>query len=304
MSVIEVSNLSKRYGDKLVVNDVSLSVEKDEIFGILGPNGAGKTTFVECMAGLRRPTGGSVRILGLDPMEQRRDVKLQMGMQLQHGELPDKLRVHEAVSMYASFYPNPADGDKLLRELGLEDKRNTPYKNLSGGQQQRLAIALALIGQPKVAVLDELTTGLDPQARRDTWSMIERVRSTGVSIVLVTHFMDEAERLCDRLAVIKQGELLTVDTPAGFVSSVTSTQQMTFRPSAPFDDRVLTKLSEVAKVDHKGSEVIVTGSENLVQAVCVELHHNDVVTEQLKVQQSSLEDAFISIAGQESALEV
>ncbi len=218
MSVIEVKNLHKRYGDLIAVNDISFSVEAGEIFGIVGPNGAGKTTTVEMVEGLRAPDRGSVRVLGLDPRTNRAEVRRRLGIQLQESQLPDRMKVWEALDLYSSFYPDPADWRALMAEMGLADKRNTVYSKLSGGQKQRLSIALALVGNPEVAVLDELTTGLDPQARRDTWDLIRGVRDRGVSVVLVTHFMDEAERLCDRLAVIKAGELVALDTPTALIA--------------------------------------------------------------------------------------
>jgi ABC-2 type transport system ATP-binding protein len=297
MAVIEVTDLRKRYGDKDVVDGISMSVEEGEIFGILGPNGAGKTTFVECVAGLRKPSDGDVRILGHDPQHDRKAVRHELGMQLQHSELPEKMRVHEAMSMFASFYPDPADGDKLLADLGLTEQRKTPFGKLSGGQQQRLSIALSLVGKPKIAILDELTTGLDPQARRNTWSLIEEIRSTGVTIVLVTHFMEEAERLCDRLALIDQGKVVATDTPAGLVSAVDDTQRLRFRPSAEFDDALLKDLDDVTDVTRHGSQVVVSGTGNLLQSVSARLASHDVVAEDLRVEQASLEDAFVSLTG-------
>src|SRR5690606_18590460 len=185
----EISHLHKTYGDKVAVADVSLAVGRGEIFGLLGPNGAGKTTTVECLAGLRQAHAGTIRLFGADPQHDPRAVRERLGIQLQEAQLPPKLRVGEALELYASFYEHPADPAELLELLGLQDKRETAFADLSGGHQQRLSIALALIGNPEVAILDELTTGLDPQARRDTWALIERVRDTGVTIVLVTHFM-------------------------------------------------------------------------------------------------------------------
>ena len=194
---IEVSHLHKIYGETVAVEDVSFSVAEGQIFGLLGPNGAGKTTTVECAVGLRRADSGQVRILGLDSARDRERLRLAVGVQLQSSALPAKLKVGELLDLYQSFYPEPADVDELAETLGLADKRDDYYQSLSGGQKQRLSIALALIGQPKVAVLDEMTTGLDPHARRDTWDLIGHVRDRGVTILLVTHYMEEAERLCD-----------------------------------------------------------------------------------------------------------
>jgi ABC-2 type transport system ATP-binding protein len=215
MTVIDVSHLRKSYGDRRVLDDVTFSVGAGEIFGIVGPNGAGKTTTVESIAGIRSPDGGTIRVLGLDPRRDRDALRLRLGVQLQSGDLPDKMRVGEALSLYASFYPDPADPAALLADFGLDGHRTTAYNKLSGGLKQRVSIALALIGNPEVAILDELTTGLDPHARRETWRMVTRIRERGVTVLLVTHYMDEAERLCDRIAVIDDGRVAALDTPAG-----------------------------------------------------------------------------------------
>ncbi len=215
MPVIEVRHLRKHYRGKQAVDDVSFTVEQGEIFGILGPNGAGKTTTVECIEGLRVPDGGTVSVLGLDPQRDVRELRQRLGVQLQESRLPERLRVGEVLGLFAAMYRTPADPERLLDLLGLTEQRDTAYRRLSGGQQQRVSIALALIGSPEVVVLDELTTGLDPQARRDTWDLVEAVRAEGVTVVLVTHFMEEAERLCDRIAVIGSGRVVAIDTPAG-----------------------------------------------------------------------------------------
>ncbi|KAB1927864.1 ABC transporter ATP-binding protein [Micromonospora noduli] len=301
MPVIEVTHLKKRYGDLVAVDDVSLAVEAGEIFGVLGPNGAGKTTTVECVAGLRVPDGGGVSVLGLDPRRDAAQLRQRVGVQLQESQLPDRLRVAEALELYASFYRNPADPAELIDKLGLGDKRNTAYKKLSGGQKQRLSIALALVGNPEIAILDELTTGLDPQARRDTWGLIEQVRDSGVTIVLVTHFMEEAERLCDRVAVIDRGRVVALDSPAGLVSTVAPEQRIRFRPSAPVDDRLLTDLPEVSAVQRTGSQVVVTGTGELLHAVTSVLARHQIVAADLRLEQSTLDDAFVELTGHRPA---
>lgn len=294
MKVIEVKNLSKRYRDRLVVDDVSFTVEEGEIFGVLGPNGAGKTTTVECVAGLRVPDAGTVSVL--DGLRGIR-LKEQLGVQLQSSTLPEKLKVWEALDLYASFYRNPADWVTLLERVGLTDKRDTPYGKLSGGQQQRLSIALALIGSPRVAILDELTTGLDPQARRDTWELIEQVREDGVTILLVTHFMEEAERLCDRLALIDSGRIVAVDSPSGLIAKSGDRQTVRFRPSGPLDDSVLRALPEVTEVKHDGAHITVVGTGDLVLAITMALAAANVVPADLRVEQATLDDAFLSLTG-------
>jgi ABC-2 type transport system ATP-binding protein len=218
MAVIEVNEVRKRYCETIALDGVDLRVDDGEIFGIVGPNGAGKTTLVECLSGLRRPDTGQVRVFGRDPWRHRRTLRQHIGVQLQKAELPDALQVWEALDLYASFYKRPADIGRLLADWGLVDKRNTRFSRLSGGQKQRLFIALALVGDPRLAILDELTAGLDPQARRYTWDAVRAIRGRGVTVVLVTHYMDEVERLCDRVALMRQGRILMVDTPAGLVA--------------------------------------------------------------------------------------
>lgn len=214
MAAIEVDHLRKRYGAKVAVDDVSFTVAEGEIFGLLGRNGAGKSTTVDCLAGLRAPDRGRIRVTGLDPRRDQRELRQRLGVQLQESQLPDKLTVAEAMRLYASFYRHPADIAGLLDTLDLTEKRNTRYRRLSGGQKQRLSIALALVGRPQVAILDELTTGLDPVGRRDTWALINDIRNQGVTIMLVTHFMEEAERLCDRVAILDAGRVAATGTPA------------------------------------------------------------------------------------------
>jgi ABC-2 type transport system ATP-binding protein len=300
MNVIEVTNLKKRYGDRAAVDDVSFSVEEGEIFGILGPNGAGKTTTVESIAGLRRPDSGTIRVLGLDPGHDRDRLRTLVGVQLQETELPDRMTVEEALDLFASFYAEPADPNELIDELGLGDKRRAMYRNLSGGQKQRLSIALALVGRPRIAILDELSTGLDPQARRETWQLIESVRDRGVTIILVTHLMEEAERLADRVAVFGEGRLIALDTPAGIVSMVDPEQRLRFRPSVPIDDRLLTDLPEVRHVERTGPVVVVTGTGNVIGAVTSVLARQQIVANDLRIEQADLDDAFLALTGRGS----
>jgi ABC-2 type transport system ATP-binding protein len=295
-AVIEVRNVRKSYGDTVAVDDVSFAVGEGEIFGILGPNGAGKTTTVECIEGLRTPDSGTISVLGLDPRRDHAELTQQLGVQLQDSQLPEKLQVGEALELYSSFYRRPADWKALADTLGLSGKRRTRYSKLSGGQKQRLSIALALVGSPRVAVLDELTTGLDPQARRDTWALIEGVRASGVSIVLVTHFMEEAERLCDRVALIDAGKIVAMDTPSALAAGVADAEmRIRFRPSPPIDDGLFTGLPEVTSVTRRGELVQVTGTGNVVAAVTSVLARNQIVAEQLRVEQASLEDAFVAL---------
>jgi ABC-2 type transport system ATP-binding protein len=274
--VIEVIDLRKQYGDLTAVDGVSFSVERGEVFGIVGRNGAGKTTTVECVGGLRVPDSGTVRVLGLDPVRDRDEMRQKLGMQLQSSELPDKMRVIEALALFASFSRTPADIEDLLVDVGLEAKRDADFKVLSGGQRQRLSIALALIGSPEVVIFDELTTGLDPSARRDTWRLIEAVRDRGVTVVLVTHFMEEAERLCDRVAVIDAGRVVEVDRPSAIVARHVPSQRVMFRPSVPVGPDVL-------------------------DALVRSLGEHGIGVDEVQVEDGTLDDAFLALTG--SALE-
>jgi ABC-2 type transport system ATP-binding protein len=300
MSIIEVQHLRKRYGDTVALDDLSLTIEEGEIFGILGPNGAGKTTLVECICGLREPDQGQIAVGGLDPRRQRDELRSLVGVQLQESAQPPKLTVREAVELYASFYREPADGDRLLEMLGLAAKRDTRYAKLSGGQKQRLSVALALIGQPRIAVLDELTTGLDPQARRDVWALIEQIRAGGVTVVLVTHFLEEAERLCDRIAVIDSGSVVAMDTPAGLAGATDGEQRIRFQPSVPIREEQLASLPGVRSVEVHGRQVVVTGIGDVLGTVIAALARQNVVAGQLRVDQTSLEDAFVALTSHDS----
>jgi ABC-2 type transport system ATP-binding protein len=295
--VIQVRRLHKRYGDTVAVDDISFEVQRGEIFGILGPNGAGKTTTVECLEGLRAPDRGQVTVLGLNPRNNRDELTQQLGVQLQDSQLPDKLRVDEALDLYSSFYRNPADWRLLIDLLGLKDKTKTRFSKLSGGQKQRLSIALALVGTPQIAIMDELTTGLDPAARHETWELIENVRDRGVTIVLVTHFMEEAERLCDRVALIDSGRVVAIDTPANLADGVETEQRIQFRPSVPLPENLLESLPDVTHVIHRGDVVVVTGNSNALNAVTSVLARNQIVARQLRVDQANLEDAFLALTG-------
>jgi len=294
---VEVAHLRKTYGTLVAVDDVSFSVAEGEIFGILGPNGAGKTTAIECAVGLRRPDAGTIRLLGLDPRADRDQVHEIVGVQLQSGALPAKLRVGEILEEYRSFYRDPADVGELLEVLGLAAKRGDYYRSLSGGQRQRLSVALALIGRPRIAVLDEMTTGLDPKARRDTWELIEGIRDRGVTVLLVTHFMEEAERLCDRVALIDSGRVVALDTPASLAAQARGGKSVRFLPSAPFDEDLLTALPQVARLEHQGQHVVVTGSGELVNAVILTLAAAGVTARDVQLDSSNLEDAFVKLTG-------
>jgi len=295
--VIEVDELTKKYDGKTVVDRVSFSVEEGEIFAILGPNGAGKTTTVESIAGLRTPDSGRIEVFGFDPLVERAEVRSQLGVQLQESGFQDRVKVKEVVETFASFYPSPLDVPDLLERLGLGEKADTLYSRLSGGQKQRVSIAIALVGRPRAVILDELTTGLDPQARRETWGLVGDLRDSGVTVVLVTHFMEEAERLADRLALIDEGRLVALDTPRGLVDSVGLEQRLRFTTTATIEDVWLTALPEVSGVARSDGEILVTGNEKMLFSVVSLLASRDIVPDRLQVDQTTLDDAFVAITG-------
>lgn len=312
--VVEVRNLRKSYPGagrgaprKTAVADVSFQVDRGEIFGILGPNGAGKTTTVECVAGLRHADGGTVRVLGNDPQADPMSVREHVGVQLQEAALHDKIRVGEALGVFGSFYPDPADPAELLDLLDLTAQRDQQFAKLSGGQKQRLSIALALVGRPQVAILDELTTGLDPAARRATWDLVERVRDSGVTVLLVTHFMEEAERLCDRLVVIDGGRVVAQGAPSALVEGLEGHRGVRLRFAADAVRaralQLLTALSErdedVAGATTAGSEIEVTGTRKVLFAVVQALAAADVVPDDVRTVERSLEDVFVQVTGRQ-----
>ncbi len=296
-AVVEVRGLTKRYGGQAVVDGISFHVEAGEIFGILGPNGAGKTTAVECLEGLRRRDAGQVRVLGLDPKTDGHRLHQRIGVQLQETQLPDKLQVSEALEMYASFFPHPADWRELLRRWGLDTKAGTAFARLSGGQKQRLFIALALVGNPEVVFLDELTAGLDPGARRATWDLVRAVRDSGVTVVLVSHFMDEVEELCDRVAILERGRIAALDTPVGLVNSAGGEYRMRFRPMAALDEQTLVALPGVVAAARRGATVEVTGTADFASAVTAELARRRVVLADLRIEGRSLDSAYVALTG-------
>jgi ABC-2 type transport system ATP-binding protein len=270
MTVIEVEGLHKSYGDHVAVEDVGLEVRAGEIFGLLGPNGAGKTTTVECLQGLRRRSRGRVRVLGLDPERDGDRLRRRIGAQLQSSALPDRLRVGEALWLFARDHNGAAPLDQLGRRWGLERLWRRPFAKLSGGEQQRLFIALALVNRPQVVFFDELTTGLDPQARRATWDLVRQVREDGATVVLVTHFMEEAEHLCDRLAIVDQGRVVATGTPSELIGRGDASQRVSFSwPGA--DAAWLSQLDGVERVTRRGDAVEVAGSGPLAVRVAAAL---------------------------------
>ena len=294
---VEIAHLRKAYGAVVAVDGISFAVAEGEIVGILGPNGAGKTTTAECVIGLRRPDAGRVRVLGLDPLADGARLHEVVGVQLQAGQLPAWLRVREILQLCRSFYRDPADAGELLEVFGLAGKRDAFYSSLSGGQNQRLSIALALIGRPSVAVLDEMTTGLDPRARHAVWDFIEAVRDRGTTMMIITHFMDEAQRECDRVALIDHGRIVAIGTPAQLAEEAGGGKRVRFVPDKPFDDELLTGLPEVTSLDRQGRHVVVSGSGRLVNAVILALAAAGVAADEVELESATLEDAFIALTG-------
>ncbi len=296
--IIEVSELRKIYGSVVAVDNVSFTVEEGEIFGIVGPNGAGKTTTIECLEGLRRPDAGTVRVFGLDPWRQRRRLAADIGVQLQESALPDRLRVGEAVSLFAALYPNSLDPYQLLAQLGLIDQVHIPFAALSGGQKQRLFLALALVHDPRLLFLDELTTGLDPHARRTVWDLIRSVRARGKTILLSTHLMEEAEELCDRIAVFHQGQIVALDTPSRLIARVVGGLRIVLRIPDGTPLPPLGQLPGVRSVEIRDQTLLVRADDDRVVATVVQaLVQHGIPLRELRVSSGRLEDAYLVLTG-------
>ncbi len=295
-SVITVDGFRKSYGSKVAVDNMSFAVEEGEIFGILGPNGAGKTTTVECVQGLRTIDAGTIRVLGYDPVTQVGELRQRIGAQLQDSSLPGRLTVAETLELFAAFADNPVETEQLLSQWRLTEQRDQAFGSLSGGQRQRLFIALAFVNSPQLVFLDELTQGLDPQSRRATWELVRDIRRAGTTVVLVTHFMDEAEQLCDRLAVVDDGELIALDTPQGLIDSLGLPSIVRFSSTEP-DLDWLGALDVVDSFTREGGGVEVVGSGPVLALVAAELVAQGVVPADLRVERPTLEDAFIALTG-------
>ncbi len=293
--VISVAGLSKRYGTTVAVDDVSFEVSRAEIFGLLGRNGAGKTTTVECLQGLRKADAGRLRVLGLDPQTQSRELRGRIGCQLQESALPGRIKVWEALDWFASFSPGGGDWQALIAEWGLAGKRSAHFSELSGGQRQRLFVALALVNDPEVVFLDEMTTGLDPAARHVAWDLIEAIRKRGTTVVLVTHSMDEAQHLCDRLAVIDGGRVVATDTPHDLITR--HTREVTVRFTAPPDLPWLQEVPGVTGVGHHDGQVEVSGCGPVAVDVAAALAAHGLRPADLMVDRPSLEEVFLRITG-------
>jgi ABC-2 type transport system ATP-binding protein len=297
--VIQVSSVRKTYGRTIAVDEASFEVNQGEIFGLIGPNGAGKTTTMECIEGLRKPDRGTIAVLGLDPFRQVYKLQDRIGVQLQQAQLQKRIKVWEAIDLWASLYKKkPADAERLLEQLGLKDKRNTWFMNLSGGQKQRLFIALALINDPEVVFLDELTTGLDPQARHAIWDLVRDIRDRGKTVFLTTHLMEEAERLCDRVAIMEHGRIIDIDTPTGLVARHCPERTVVLSTADPIDASPFRAIPNIESVQSLANQITIRGrGDDLVSAVihCLSEHHIRVTD--FRAILPNLEDVFLKLTG-------
>ena len=297
--VIDVSAIRKTYGNTVAVSDVSFEVNDGEIFGLIGPNGAGKTTTMECVEGIRRPDSGSISVLGLDPARDTYRLQERIGVQLQQAQLQKRIKVWEAVQLWCTLYQRPrALGDHLLDALGLADKRNAWFMTLSGGQKQRLFIALALINDPEVVFLDELTTGLDPQARRKIWDLVRGIRERGKTVFLTTHLMEEAERLCDRVAIMDHGRVIDIDTPQALVNKYCPQRSVTVKTVDPQARVSLESIPRITSLTQRDSQFTISGTgDSFVTDVIRCLSENQIAVTDFRTETPNLEDVFLKITG-------
>ena len=291
------------YGSTVAVEDVSLTVHAGEIFGILGPNGAGKTTTVESIAGLRVPDAGGIRVHGVNPITDRQQATRSIGVQLQESRLQPKITVREALQLWSAFYDDPEPWPELADRLGLSRLLDQQFRTLSGGQQQRLSIALALMGRPRVAILDELTTGLDPQARREVWQLVRDVRDRGVTVLLVTHAMEEAQGLCDRIAIINGGRVRALDTPDGLIGRAAAATVTSFVVDTAVDLQTLREIPGVVDVRKHAGRIVVEGAEEVPLAVLAGLDSQGVTPQRLRVQEGTLDSAYLDLISTSPASE-
>lgn len=297
--VIQVSGVKKRYGSTIAVADVSFEVMDGEIFGLIGPNGAGKTTTMECVEGLRTPEEGTISVLGLDPFRDSYKLRDRIGIQLQEAQLQKRIKVWEAIYLWVALYrKKKEDGDLVMAQLGLADKRNARFMTLSGGQKQRLFIALALITDPDIVFLDELTTGLDPQSRRAIWDRVKDIRDRGKTVLMTTHLMEEAERLCDRVAIIDHGKIIDVDSPARLVNKYCAERSVDLATDDAAAESLFRSMSQVTEVARKNGRLMIHGNgEDLVTNVIRCLSDNRIRVTDFRTILPNLEDVFIKVTG-------
>ena len=297
-AAIHVNGIRKTYGAQVAVDDVSFEVVSGEIFGLIGPNGAGKTTTMECVEGLRSPDRGTISVLSLDPFKDSYRLQDRIGVQLQEAQLQKRVKVWEAVHLWAALYPTPIDGDRLLEQLGLSDKRNAWFMTLSGGQKQRLFVALALINDPEVVFLDELTTGLDPQARRAIWDLVRDIRERGKTVFLTTHLMEEAERLCDRVAIIDHGRIIDIDSPTGLVDRHCPERTVLLSTVDAEAAERFQVVPGVEAVDREDTRYTIRGrGDDLVTALIRCLSENRITVTDFRTVMPNLEDVFLKLTG-------
>ena len=297
-SVVLVSGVRKTYGPTVAVDDVSFEVSDGEIFGLIGPNGAGKTTTMECVEGLRSPDHGTITVLGLDPFRDVYKLQNRIGVQLQQAQLQKRIKVREAIHLWASLYRKTVDGDRLLDQLGLGEKRNAWFMTLSGGQKQRLFIALALVNDPELVFLDELTTGLDPQARRAIWDLVRDIRGHGKTVFLTTHLMEEAERLCDRVAIIEHGRIIDIDRPERLVSRHCPERTVVLATEDPTAEERFRSIARVETVIRKDGRFTISGrGDDLVTNVIHCLSENQIRVTDFRTVLPTLEDVFLKLTG-------
>ena len=298
--IVKIENLFKSYGKIKAADDISFEVFKGEIFGLVGPNGAGKTTTIECIEGLRKSDSGNLKVMGLNPLTNGRVLRDSIGIQLQESELPGRIKVWEAIDLFSSFYSKTAKHDSLLKDLGLDGKKGAYFSRLSGGQKQRLFIALSLINDPELVFLDELTTGLDPQARRATWELITTINKKGKTIFLTTHYMEEAERLCDRVAIMDHGKIIALDTPQNLIRSIKIENKLIFSVAGDFQLDILNDTKSIKKCEKLRDKIIVYGQDNkMVRDTVNFLVKNNIDFYDLKTEQATLEDVFLTLTGKE-----
>jgi ABC-2 type transport system ATP-binding protein len=296
--VVRVEGIRKAYGKTVAVSDVSFDVFEGEIFGLIGPNGAGKTTTLECVEGLRTADRGRIAVLGLDPVRDVYRLQDRIGVQLQEAQLQKRIKVGEAVDLWASLYRRSVDANRLLEQLGLIDKRNALFMTLSGGQKQRLFIALALINDPELVFLDELTTGLDPQARRAIWELVRGIRQRGKTVFMTTHLMEEAERLCDRVAVIDHGRIIDIDSPAALVRRHCPDRRVVVTTTQATADAVFRALPGVGAVERQGDRVSIRGrGDDIVARVIQCIASQGIAVQDFHTETPTLEDVFLTLTG-------
>ena len=299
-NVVTVQNLVKHYKDVKAVDGISFSVKRGEIFGIVGPNGAGKTTTIECIAGMRRADSGSLDVLGLDPVKDSFALKRRIGLQQQESEIPDRLRLREAMELFASFYDTVLEWEALLRQLNLWEKKDSFYSELSGGQKKRLFVAMALIGDPEIVFLDEFTSGLDPQSRISIWKLVKELQNQGRTIVLSTHYMDEAEKLCDRVAIIDHGKLTALDSPSNLISMHGGHTRIQFNVGDAFGGESLSSLKGVESIQNSDNFCSLQVSSNsAIVEIVKQLDAMGQGLDSFKIEAPTLEDVFLNITGRE-----